>query len=169
MDKESNLSSSNDENAITKLSWWVWLVSSIICLVSFIYAFMIILRKPETRGSLLLLSNTCFHTIGVSVIIANLLLYQGESGILFDVAACALNMANWIFQIHLLNTALMLPLIFGDTKSLDETQEVTTAKLERKAKNVKRFINTLLPMPFIIVVLVAIIFGRDAVFLVATA
>ena len=105
------------------------MICALICIGAYIYAFKVILCKPETRKNLLLLSVTVFHTIAVGFMCARLFVAGLDSSPLIDeIYSFAWNMANWVFQILLLETAIMLPVIFRESSNPMEKFEEAAIK-----------------------------------------
>ena len=158
-------STDTEETLNYLIEWWTFFVLAIICITAYIYAFVVIVRKPETRMNLPLLLATVFHLIGVVFMCARLFVTGlDRSPIIEDIYGFALNMAGWIFQTLLLETALMLPLIFNDTYNRMETYEVTTRKLEARSTRIKYALNFLLVMPAIQIAIAVLFEGFDAIF-----
>ena len=153
-----------DGNLYQNSVWWLSIVTFTIQLAATIYAFVVILKKPETRINFFLMSTTTFHFITAALLIVGLFENPKMSNkINYAILSFTLMMGNWLFTIFLLKTALTLPILFEERDSNEETETEMAARQALKAKKIDYTIGFLLLFPVIQVALTYVFFDAQLV------
>ena len=131
-----------------QIEWWLKIAATVIISVSCFYTLVVILRKPETRTNLFLLSITGFHALlAVTASYTKDPIWSNKFA--NNSMAFTFLMGNWIFQILLLKTALVIPIIFNEKQDNEETYDKMEAEQSRKARKVDYAVIILLILPLL--------------------
>ena len=153
-----------DGNVYENVVWWTCIVTFTTQLAASIYAFVVILKKPETRKNFFLLSVTTLHFLSAALLIRGLFYNPKMSNpVNYAMISFSLVMGNWVFTIFLFKTALTLPLLFVEKASHEERQDEIARIQENKAKKIDWAIFLLLLQPGVQVAIAFIGFGFDSV------